>query len=275
SRAWKPSRVFREDGGEPPAPVKQEFGEVVVAWSPFYILTAVIFVWSIPWFKALFAAGGPLEALVFKIPIPGVTGVIVPAGKDAATTATWDWAPISATGTAILIAVLITFFTTPQLNGRQLWDELVATVRQLWEALLLIALILIVANIANYSGGSASIANALAGAGALFPLFSPIIGWFGVFITGSVVNNNTLFAQLQSITAQHIGVDPTLLVAANTSGGAVAKIVSPQSIAIAAGAVGLAGRESDILRASIKYSLWMLVYICVWVFLLSLVGLSL
>ncbi|WP_029880400.1 L-lactate permease, partial [Pseudoalteromonas sp. TB64] len=100
-------------------------------------------------------------------------------------------------------------------------------------------------------------------------------GWFGVFITGSVVNNNTLFAQLQSITATKIGVDPTLLVAANTAGGAVAKVISPQSIAIAAGAVGLTGREGDILRASIKYSLGMLAFLCVWVMLLSLITHSL
>ncbi|BDV30298.1 L-lactate permease [Microbacterium terricola] len=275
SRVWKPSRVYREDGGVAPARVQQDFSDVVVAWSPFYILTGVIFVWSIPWFKNLFVPGGPLDALVFSVPIPGITGVVIPAGADAATTTTWDWTPINATGTAILIAVLIMFFTTPQLSARQLWSELGATVAQLWQAIVLIALILMVANIANYSGGSASIGNALAAVGPIFPLFAPIIGWFGVFITGSVVNNNTLFAHLQSITAQQIGVDPTLLVAANTAGGTVAKLVSPQSIAIAAGAVGLVGRESEILRASIKYSLAMLAFICVWVYLLSLARLSL
>jgi lactate permease len=271
SRVWKPSRVYREDGGEVPEPVTQDFGVVVVAWSPFYILTGVILVWSIPWFKSLFAAGGALSATVFSVPIPGITGVVIPAGKDAATTAAWAFNPISATGTAILIAVLITFWTTPQLTSRDLWMQLGQTIRELWRAIVLIALILVVANIANYSGGSAAIGSALAAVGIVFPLLAPIIGWFGVFITGSVVNNNTLFAQLQTVTAQHIGVDPTLLVAANTAGGAVAKIVSPQSIAIAAGAVGLTGREGDILRASIKYSLGMLAFICVWVFLLSLV----
>jgi lactate permease len=270
-RVWTPARVYREGGGEAPKPVTQDFGDVVVAWSPFYILTAVIFVWSIPWFKSLFAPDGPLSWLVFKVPIPGITGVVVPDGASDPVTTTWDLAPVSATGTAILIAVLITFFTTPQLKAADLWAQLRATVDDLFKPVILIALILVVANIANFSGGSASIGNALAGAGAIFPLFAPIIGWFGVFITGSVVNNNTLFAHLQSVTAEKIGVDPTLLVAANTSGGAVAKIVSPQSIAIAAGAVGLTGRESEILRASIRYSLGMLAFVCVWVMLLSLV----
>ncbi len=243
----------------------------MVAWSPFYILTGVIFVWSIPWFKSLFAPEGPLSWLVFKMPIPGITDVVIPAGRDAAATTTWDWAPVSATSTAILIAVLISFFTTPALKSHQLWGELGATVRELWKAIALIALILIVANIANYSGGSASIGNALAAVGVIFPLFAPVIGWFGVFITGSVVNNNTLFAHLQTVTAHQIGVDSTLLVAANTAGGTVAKVVSPQSIAIAAGAVGadLAARRDPARRDQVQ-PLGMLAWVCVWVFVLSL-----
>ena len=90
-----------------------------------------------------------------------------------------------------------------------------------------------------------------------------------MFITGSVVNNNTLFAQLQVTTAKAIGVAPTLLIAANTAGGATGKVISPQSIAIAAGAVGLSGRESEILRAAIGYSLGMLAFICLWTFALA------
>jgi lactate permease len=96
-----------------------------------------------------------------------------------------------------------------------------------------------------------------------------VIGWFGVFITGSVVNNNNLFAQLQSVTAEQIGVNPTLLVAANTAGGVMAKLVSPQSIAIAAAAVKLTGQESSILRATLLYSLSLLAFICLWVLALS------
>ncbi|WP_183418406.1 L-lactate permease [Microbacterium proteolyticum] len=270
-RVWQPRRIYREDGGTAPDPVGQKFRDVVVAWSPFYILTGVVFVWSIPWFKALFAPGGALAGLVVNVPIPGITGVVIPAGSSDAVTATWAFTPLNATGTAILLAVLLTFWTTPQVDSARLRRELAATVRGLWRPVILIALILVVANIANFSGGSASIGNALAAVGVLFPLLAPVIGWFGVFITGSVVNNNTLFAHLQTVTAQNIGVDPTLLVAANTAGGTVAKVVSPQSIAIAAGAVGLTGREGEILRASIFYSVGMLAFVCVWVFVLSLV----
>ena len=271
SRAWKPSRIHREEGAPEPTATNQTFGDVVVAWSPFYILTGVVFVWSLPWFKSLFAIDGPLSGLVARVPIPGITGVVVPYGKDEPVANVWEWTPVNATGTAILVAVLITFFTTPQLRGPDLWRELGETVKMLWQPVVLIALVLIVANVANHSGGSTSIGTAISEIGFIFPLLAPVIGWFGVFITGSVVNNNTLFAGLQTVTAQGIGVDPTQLVAANTSGGAVAKLVSPQSIAIAAGAVGLTGREGEILRAVIGWSLAMLGVVCVWVMLLSLV----
>lgn len=270
-RVWQPSRIFRENGEAVPAAEKHGLRAIVVAWSPFYILTGAIFLWSIPWFKGLFTPGGALEAAVFAVPIPGITGVVVPAGGSDPVTSTWSFTPLNATGTAILIAVLLTFWTTRSLSARDLGAQLAQTVRELWRPIVLIALVLIVANIANYSGGTGSIGRALAAVGVVFPLFAPLIGWFGVFITGSVVNNNTLFAHLQTVTAQNIGIEPTLLVAANTAGGAVAKIVSPQSIAIAAGAVGLSGREGEILRASMKYSLGMLAFICIWVYALSLV----
>ncbi len=126
--------------------------------------------------------------------------------------------------------------------------------------------------VAMIQGGTMgrAIGLALANVGDIFPLVSPIIGWIGVFITGSVVNNNTLFAKLQAVTAQQLGVDPTLLVASNTGGGTMAKLVSAQSIAIAASAVGETGNESSILRSTLKYSLVFLVVVCVTVFLLSL-----
>ncbi len=267
-RLWQPRRIHREPGAPEPEERRIGLGEIVAAWSPFYILTAVILVWSLPAFKALFAVGGPLAALAPTLAMPGLTGsILTPAGDVV--TAAWSFTPLNATGTAILLAVLVSFWTTPQLRAADLGRTLRATVRELWPALLLIAIILVLANIANHSGGSASMGAALAAVGPLFPVLAPIIGWIGVFLTGSVVNNNTLFAPLQVATAERIAVDPALLVGANTAGGTAAKVISPQSIAIAAGAVGLTGRESEILRASIWYSVGMLAFVCVWSGILS------
>ena len=269
-RVWQPTRTYREDGGTAPEPERHSLREIAAAWSPFCILTAFILVWSLPVFKDLFAAGGALSASVLSVPIPGLTGEVT-TSSGSVVTATWSFTPLNATGTAILLAVLVTFFTTATLRASDLWRELRNTLTELWRALVLIALILMLANIANYAGASTAMGYALAAAGPVFPLLAPIIGWIGVFLTGSVVNNNTLFAPLQVATADKLSVDPSLFVAANTAGGNTAKVISPQSIAIAAGAGGLSGRESEILRASILYSLGMLAFVCVWSFVLSLV----
>ncbi len=270
-RFWQPTHIFRVDGGQPPTMERNTPREVIAAWSPFYILTGFVILWSAPFFKELFAPGGSLAGLVVNVPIPAVAGAITTAGGSVVA-GIYSWTPINATGTALLLAILVTFLTTPAINGAMLIGQLKVTLKELWRALVLIAAILVLANIANLSGGSATIGSALAAAGPLFPLLAPVIGWVGVFLTGSVVNNNTLFAQLQATTASEIGVNPTLLVAANTAGGAAAKVISPQSIAIAAGAVGLSGRESEILRASIPYSLGLLALISAWTFTLSLIG---
>jgi lactate permease len=251
-----------------PVPARHTAREVLAAWSPFYVLTVLVFVWSTPAFKALSAPGGPLAWAVVTVPMPGVTGEITTAGGVVVANA-WSWTPIGATGTAILLAVVITALTSRALTRAVVLEQLRGTWRDLGKALVLIAAILVLAQIANLSGGSAGIGGALAGAGAWFPLLAPVIGWVGVFLTGSVVNANTLFAQLQATTAGRIGVDATLLVAASTAGGAAAKVISPQSIAIAAGAVGLTGRESEILRASIGYSLGILAVLSLWTFGLS------
>ncbi len=99
----------------------------------------------------------------------------------------------------------------------------------------------------NYSAMSSTLGLAFTATGALFPFFSPILGWLGVFLTGSDTSSNALFTSLQKTTAQQIGVDPHLMVAANSSGGVTGKMISPQSIAVATAATGLVGEEGDHL----------------------------
>lgn len=280
TRFWQPKTIYREGNTSLPVREAHTRSQVLAAWSPFYILTALILVWSLPAFKALFVAAnaktgvaaGPLNWLIVNLHMPGLDqqvsrGVEIAAG--APLPAVWSWTAVNATGTAIFISVLLTYAVTSNLHAADLLRELRSAVHDLWRPVTLILLVMAVAYLANFSGGSTTIGLALAAVGAIFPLLSPIIGWFGVFITGSVVNNNNLFANLQAVTAHQIGVDPTLLVAANTSGGVMAKVVSPQSIAIAAGAVGLTGRESDIVRSALKYSLFLLAYVCIWTFVLA------
>lgn len=275
---WSPSHVFREPGAPCPESVqelkqkRQTFIGIVRAWSPFIFLSVTILLWSTV-LKPVFAPGGTLGFASFSFGMPGVHQAIqqmppiVAAPK--AVEAVYTWNILGASGTAILVAAIVTILTA-SITWREAFEELHATRQQLQLPILMICLVMAVANVMNYSGMISAIALAVAAAGTVFPLLSPIIGWIGVFVTGSVVNNNTLFAGLQATTAQQIGVSQSLLVAANTAGGVAAKIVSPQSIAIAAAAVGSAGQESTITSMGFRYSVILLLLMCGWVYLLSL-----
>ena len=275
---WSPSHVFREPGAPCPESVqelkqkRQTFMGIVRAWSPFIFLSVTILLWSTV-LKPVFAPGGALGFASFSFGMPGVHQAIQQMPPIVATPkaveAVYTWNILGASGTAILVAAIVTILTA-RITWREAFEELHATRQQLQLPILMICLVMAVANVMNYSGMISAIALAVAAAGTVFPLLSPVIGWIGVFVTGSVVNNNTLFAGLQATTAQQIGVSQSLLVAANTAGGVAAKIVSPQSIAIAAAAVGSAGQESTITSMGFRYSIVLLLLMFGWVYLLSL-----
>ena len=136
------------------------------------------------------------------------------------------------------------------------------TLRQLTFPIITIAAVLGFAYIVNDSGISITMAEALANTGILFPFFSPMLGWLGVFITGSDTSANALFGKLQASTATSLGIDPVVTVSANVSGGVIGKMISPQSIAVAAAAGNLVGKESDLFRFTVKHSFYMLIFIC-------------
>jgi len=276
-QVWRPRRIYREAQAPPVSSQRWSLKQVLLAWSPFYILTATILVWSLPAFKALFAADGALGSTVLHLPVSLLDQRIqeLPPLVAVAHTlpAVWTVGWLNASGTAILIAALLTVVLSPKLGLRAAGEELAQSGREMWKPLATVALVMAVAYTTNYSGASSTIGLALAQAGGVFPALAPVIGWTGVFITGSVVNSNTLFAHLQAVTAAQIGVSPALLVAANTAGGVMAKLVSPQSIAIAAAAVKLVGQESAIMRTTLAASLALLGYVCLCTLLLSwLVG---
>ena len=274
-QVWRPKRIYREANTHPASAQSWSLKEVLVAWSPFYILTGVILVWSLPAFRALFAAGGVLGGTVMRMPI-GLLDQRVqelpPLVASAHTLpAVWTVGLLNASGMGILIAALLTTFFSKKLSLDAAAGELAQAVRDMWKPLATVSLVMAVAYVTNYSGASSTIGFALAQAGALFPLVSPVIGWLGVFMTGSVVNSNTLFAHLQAVTATQIGTSEALLVAANTAGGVMAKLVSPQSIAIAAAAVKLVGQESALMRTTLSSSLGLLAYVSLCTLLLSIV----
>ncbi len=142
-------------------------------------------------------------------------------------------------------------------------------IKELFLPILTFCFVIAFAFVSNYSGMSSTLGLALANTGQLFPFFSPFLGWLGVFLTGSVMSNNALFANLQNVIANQIGINPTLLVSANVVGGVTAKMISPQSIAVASAAVGLPGKESSLLRFTIKYSLSFVILVAILTYLQS------
>ncbi|AIY73785.1 L-lactate permease [Bacillus anthracis] len=270
-KAWQPKEIYqsgqanREVAATTAASMpKLTLGKVVKAWSPFIVLTVMVVVWSQSFFKALFAPGGALESLVFKFEIPGLHNLVMKAepivNKATPYEAILKFDVLSATGTAILIACIISMFIL-KMSVKDAVVTFKETLSELKMPILSIGFVLGFAFIANYSGLSSTLALALAGTGGLFPFFSPFLGWIGVFLTGSDTSANALFSNLQAITAQQVGVSEVLLVAANTTGGVTGKMISPQSIAIACAAVGLAGKESDLFRFTVKHSLFFVVIV--------------
>lgn len=271
-KVWKPKHIFRFDEAEGQAGSQQpntaqavpassaplNAGSIIKAWSPFIILTAMVTIWSVKPFKALFAAGGPLANWILSMPVPYLhnlvekTPPIVAAATPYAAEYRFDW--FSATGTAILIAALITILIL-RMKPAQALATLGETFKELALPIYSIGMVLAFAFIANYSGLSATLALALAHTGDAFTFFSPFLGWIGVFLTGSDTSANALFGALQATTAQQIGIPEVLMVAANTTGGVTGKMISPQSIAIACAAVGLVGKESDLFRFTVRHSL--------------------
>ncbi|KIY37739.1 L-lactate permease [Pseudomonas sp. 10-1B] len=267
-KVWQPKRSFSEAKGSVGAAVVQpsgsqpspySFGEIFKAWSPFLILTVLVTIWTLKPFKAAFAPGGAMYDFVFNFAIPHLDQLVIKTAPivaaPTAMPAVFKLDPISATGTAIFLSALISMAVL-KINFKTGLTTFKETFWELRWPILSIGMVLAFAFVTNYSGMSSTMALVLAGTGAAFPFFSPFLGWLGVFLTGSDTSSNALFGSLQATTAHQIGVNDTLLVAANTSGGVTGKMISPQSIAVACAATGLVGKESDLFRFTVKHSLF-------------------
>lgn len=258
-RFWKPSTVWRFTE-EPEQTIDTRLnytgGQVVRACAPFIMMTMIIVAWGLDPVKAALNSVGHI-----KFDIPGLQGAILNPDGSPLVIKAFDLNYLSAPGSAVLFAALLSIpliGMTFREGAKIFWSTLV----QLRFSIVTIVSVVGFAFVANNSGMSITMAMALASTGALFPFFSPVLGWLGVFLTGSDTSSNALFSKLQASSADAIGVDPVVTVGANASGGVTGKMISPQSIAIGAAAVGLAGRESELFRFTVRHSFIMLLVIC-------------
>ncbi|MEU9549676.1 L-lactate permease [Streptomyces werraensis] len=228
-------------------------GEVVRAYAPYALIVAIFAVAQIPAVKDWLAGA----TRTWNWPLLDVVG---PEGEPVGGN-TFSLPLVSTGGTLVLLAGLATAAVLG-VHARVAVKEWLETVRELRFALLTVTSVLALAYVMNLSGQAATIGHFVAGAGAGLAFLSPVLGWFGVAVSGSDTSANALFGALQVTAAQQSGLSPELLAAANSSGGVLGKMISPQNLAIACAAVGLAGREGDLLRKVLPWSLGLLLVMC-------------
>ena len=238
-------------------------GKLLMAFFPYLLIIAVFSVAKLV---------TPVEDLLggqdVKVPWPGLDGNVLSAAGTPVSSTVYTFPWLSSPGTLLLICGFVVAAVYRVSIGRAL-RELVATAVKLRWAFLTVATVLGLAYVMNLSGQTITIGVWITGTGAAFAFLSPILGWLGTAVTGSDTSSNALFATLQQTAAQQAGLDPTLLVAANTSGGVVGKMISPQNLTIAATAVGVVGREAELFRKVVLWSVGMLLLLCVLIYLQS------
>jgi lactate permease len=253
-RVWKPAEIFRfahetpEQAGAPARGRALDARTLAWAWSPFAVLTILVGNWGIRPIKAL------LDTTTVRFPVPIIHNGLAQSASSAPVPALFTFNWLSATGTVILISALVSLVIA-RTGPRAAVALFSRTLASLAPPLLTIASVLGLAYIGNSSGMTTAMGLALASTGHLFPLFSPVLGWLGVFMTGSDTSANAIFGKLQAVSAERIGLDPVLAVAANSSGGVTGKMISPQSIAVACAATGQVGNEPGLFRFTLRHSL--------------------
>ena len=241
---------------------KDSRADVARAYAPYAIIIAVFSISQIPAVKDALAQSPWTTTFEW----PGLD-VRSPDGEPLSSmTFNFNWLPTA--GTLMLISGLITMAVIGLGAGRAL-RVLGQTLDQLKYAILTVAAVLALAYVMNMSGQTITLGLWAAGAGAFFAFLSAMIGWLGVAVTGSDTSSNALFGALQVTAANDAGISSTLLAAANSSGGVLGKMISPQNLAIGAAAVGLAGQEGDLFRKVVGWSIVLMLVMCGIVYLQS------
>jgi lactate permease len=239
--------------------------DVFKAYAPYLIIIAVFSLAQIPAISSALAA--PTRSFAW----PGLHLLSASGKPSSIPTFKLNW--LAAAGTLLAFAALITI-PVIGISWAKAFRAYLDTYRQLATAIVTVMAVLALAYVMNASGETATLGKWMAGAGAAFAIFSPILGWLGVAVTGSDTSANSLFGALQVSAAKQAGISPALMAAANSSGGVLGKMISPQNLAIAAAAVGMSGKEGDIFRKVIGWSFGFLAFMCLIVYLQSTAVLS-
>lgn len=252
ARLFRPRNEFVFEGAEAALRPRHGARAVLKAWSPYILLVVCVLAWGRADIKAV------LNSYTVTVEWPWLHNAVAQMPPVAAQRSPYaaryalQW--LSAAGTACLLACLLAAAVLRAPLGllRRVLRE---TASQLAKPVLTVASVLGLAFLMNYSGATATLGLAFAATGAAFPFFSALLGWVGVFLTGSDTSANALFGNLQVVTARSLGLNPVLMAASNSAGGVMGKMISLQSIAVAAAATGMAAaEESRLFRFTLRHS---------------------
>lgn len=234
---------------------ESSLGKTLYAWIPYAFLVLCVLLWGVTPIQA------KLNLVSFSFPWPFLNDVVQRMPPIAAMPtpyhAVFNMNLLSAAGTACMVATFLAAICL-RVSPRRFARLLVSVTSQLLLPILTIATVLAIGFLMNYCGATATLGLSFAASGAMFPFFSPLLGWLGVFLTGSDTAANALFGNLQVVTAGRLGLDPVLMAAANSVGGVMGKMISLQTIAIAAAATGLSvPDQSRLFRFTLKHSIFL------------------
>jgi lactate permease len=266
---WHPKKIWGFEGHEADRSARGQHGhstgEVIKAWTPWVILSVLVFLWGLPSVKMFLD-----KISIFKIPVGGLHNLIlrVPpvVAKNTAEAAVFNFNWLSATGSGILVAAIISGFVMG-FGPLQMLRQYGKTLYKVRFSLITIAAMMSIGFMTRYSGLDATMGLAFARTGTLYPFFGTLLGWLGVALTGSDTASNVLFGSLQKISATQVGVSPTLMAAANSCGGVMGKMIDAQSIVVASTATEWYGHEGDILRYVFFHSIALACLVGVLVFM--------
>jgi lactate permease len=266
---WHPKRIWGFDGHEADREARGKHGhtsaEIVRAWVPWVILSALVFLWGLPSVKAFLD-----KISIFRIPVAGLHNLILrmppvvvkPTPEGAMFNFNW----LSATGSGIFVAAIIAGFVMGY-SPLGMLKQYGKTLYKVRFSLITISAMMAIGFMTRYGGLDATMGLAFARTGILYPFFGTLLGWLGVALTGSDTSSNVLFGSLQKISATQVGVSPVLMSAANSCGGVMGKMIDAQSIVVASTATEWYGREGDILRYVFFHSIALACLVGVLVFL--------
>ncbi len=260
---WKPATIFRLEGDtEVTAEArKHTTGELLNAWSPYILLVVFVLTWRYPPIQAF------LGSFSISIPVPSLHEMITRmpplTSEPSPYAAIYNFQWLSAAGTSCFLAAFVSSLVLG-LSPAKFFGVCGAVFKQLSLPLLTIASVLALAFLMNYAGMTSTLGLAFAATGSLFPAFSAMLGWTGVFLTGSDTSSNALFGNLQVVTANTLGLNPILTASTNAATGVMGKMISLQSIAVAVAATGMASSEEGrLFRMTLKHSIILALFMAV------------